>query len=76
MVELLGCNFLLMPTSKIPSRTSSLEHGSVPSSANLGGLPVHVHAGGEPRGVDGELDSQPDRLDHGLNPIKSPSHSS
>ena len=40
-----------------------------------GDLPDHVRAGGEPRVVDGELDSQPDGLDHGLNPLESSNHS-
>ena len=72
-----------MPTSKIPSRTSTPERWSALSSVNPGGLPVPVHAGGEPRVLDGELrvldgelDSQPDGLDHALNPLESSSHSS
>ena len=48
----------------------------MPSSVNPGDLPVHVHADGEPRVVDGELNSQPDGLDHGLNPLESSNHSS
>ena len=44
------------------------------SSVNPGELPVHVHADEEPRVVDGELDNQPDGLDHGLNPLESSNH--
>ena len=65
-----------MPTRKIPSRTSSPERWSVPSSVNPGETPIHVCADKEPRVVDGELDSQPDGLDHGLNPLESSNHSS
>ena len=65
-----------MLTGKISSRTSSPKRRSAPSSANPGDHPVHVRAGGEPQAVDGELDSQPDGLDHGLNPLESPSQSS
>ena len=43
-----------MPTSRIPSRTSSPELWSAPRSVNSGDLPVHVHAGREPLVVDGE----------------------
>ena len=46
MGDLLGCNDLLMPTSKIPSRMSSPEHSSAPGSTNPGDLPIHVHTGG------------------------------
>ena len=63
-----------MPTRKIPSRTSSSERWSVPSSVNSGDLPIHVHVDGEPRVVDGELNSQPDGLDHGLNPLEASNH--
>ena len=63
-----------MPTRKIPSCTSTPERWGVPSSVNPGDLPVHVHADGEPRVVDRELDSQSDRLDHGLNPLESSNH--
>ena len=65
-----------MPSRKIPSRTSAPEHWSAPSGVNPGDLLVHVHAGGEPQVVDGELDIQPDGLDHGLNPLESSNHSS
>ena len=65
-----------MPTSKIPSRTSSPERWGAPSSVNPGDLPTHVHVDGKPRVVEGELDSQPNGLDHGLNPIESSNHSS
>ena len=65
-----------MLTSKIPSRTLTPERWSALSSVNPGGLPVPVQAGGEPRVLDGELDSQPDGLDHALNPLESSSHSS
>ena len=64
-----------MPTNKIPSRTSSLERWGAPSSVNPRDLPIHVHADGKPWVVEGELDSQPDELDHGLNPLDSSNHS-
>ena len=47
-----------------------------PSSANPSDLPLHVHASGEPWVDNGELDSQPDGLDHDLNPLESSNHSS
>ena len=34
----------------------------------------HVHSSEEPQVVDGELDTQPDGLDHGLNPLEPPNH--
>ena len=52
-------NDLLMSTSKISSRMSPLELESAPSSINLGDIPVHVHAGGEPRVVDGSSTVNP-----------------
>ena len=45
------------------------------SNVNPGGLLVHIHTGGEPRVVDGELDNQPDGLDHGLNLLESSNNS-
>ena len=65
-----------MPTSKIPSRPSAPERGSEPSSVNLGDLPVPVHSGREPQIVEGELDSQPNGSNHGLNPIEMSNRSS
>ena len=64
------------PSSRVPSRPSTPECKGAPSSANPGDLPLHVHASGEPWVDDGELDSQPDKLDHGLNPLESSNHSS
>ena len=65
-----------MPTSKVPPSTSTPEHWGAPSSAYPRDFPVRVHAGGEPRvgDGDGELDSQPDGLNHGLNLLESSKH--
>ena len=47
----------------------------MPSSVDPEDLLTHIHVCGEPQVIDGELDNQPDGLDHGLNPLESSSHS-
>ena len=63
-----------MPTSRYLPARRLRSSGNAPSSANLGDLPVDVHAAGEPRVVNGELDNQRDGLDYALNPLESSNH--
>ena len=57
--------------TQLSSRTLSLKSWGVPSSASPGALQVHVLMSVGALGRRGELDNQPERLDHGLNPLES-----
>ena len=71
---LCSCFEIILHQNAFPARRR-WNSWDAPSSVNPGDLPAHVHAGGEPRAIDGELDSQPDGLDHGLNPLELSNHS-